>query len=789
MNTKTTFALALVLALLVLGLVTIRKSAPVAPPPTTQAMNPSSAVTRNLITDPLGNIVKVVAKRGGGDEWVFEKKDAEEGAGAPVWQMTKPKQCKALAYEVDRIGRELGRLQYEVAYKEGEPGAVTAAGAGLAPPEATVTLTDDAGKTASIELGAPASETETYVRLAGANQIVIAKSNLRNLLKTKPLDYREQQVWNFAAENATHVEIVDRSASPGDSTTFAFTRTGGQWMMNAPASAPATGKVDELLRLIGRLRVGQWESDDAASFAMFGLEPPALSVKVTIEETVPAKQEEKAEKDDDEETDDGPEPPVEKRTTTHELFVSARSPIGDDTKVYVGVAGEQAVGTVLKGTTDKFKPVMTEWRDMRLTTADIASATRIERTESGQTEALVRHDGTWVFENGGAAAEQHAVTELLAAMTGLKAVAFVEGPDAPTNTGLEAPQTVIRLSIPGVDQPELLAVGASTDATSRRMVFVRRNDDPIAKVKSDDVVMLLRPAAAYRDRTVFALTPERVTRIDLAIPNKYTAGREALTLERGEDVWTMTAPVASPLRDDLVNKLVASLCSLRAESVIAGSGQASAFGLHDPAITVKLTLNPPAVSGDRENSESKDQPREVELAVSEHDGKTYAKRGNDDTIYELKMGLRDELLAEFRAPDVFDFDPADVTALRIKHGDETTTFVRADGKWKFDPEPDLPIDSARIDKLLADAKALQADRFAAHSSNDLSRFGLAEPGDELSITLKNEQHQSLVVSKKLVDGEVPSKHFAMIANRPGVFLIASDAVAKLIVPLNQLEKK
>ncbi len=831
MNVKTTLLLALVFALLVLGLVSLRKSTPadVALPLTPQPV--AATVTRNLFADPLGNIVKITVQRKNGDEWLFEKKDSPDSPNAPVWFMTKPIEMKTLTYEVDRIGREAGRIQYDIAFKEGETGAVTTSAAGLTSPEATVTLTDDADKTETVQIGYPVSESETYVRLAGDDQIVVAKNNLRNLLKDKPLDYRDQQLWNFSPEDATRVEIVDRSTQDGP-TTYMFARDSGRWMMESPTTARATGKVDEFLRSFSRMRVAKWEDDDATKLPVYGLDSPALAIKVTVEQTVPVKKDTEHGDSADNENDNAAEeePLTEKKTSVHELLVSDRSPIGEESKVYVRVADESTVATVFKSTTDKFKPVMAEWRDMDVASVDATKANRVDLMVAGESASLLMRDEKWVFESDAAPAEQHAVVELLAAIKGLKAVAFAESPDARSAAGFDNPQADIRLTIPGVEGVQRFTVGTFTDPTSRRLVYLQYNEGATAKVKSDDVAPLLRSTLAYRDRTILDLPSAGIRQITLSRANSFTGSREKMTLEHGPDLWSMTAPVLAPVRDDQVKKLAASLASLKAESVTAEGGEASAFGLHDPAVIVTLTYQPKPTArieetsdedGDAETtvdaSESPDedvaqpssdseegdsaakphaipveveQPAQhIELVVTEHDGKHYARRKDRDTIYEVSSAFFDELNAEFRMQDVLDFEPGEVQELSIKNGDQTLPLARSGPKWTFKAEPDLPIDSARVEKLLTDLRDLKTERYATNASADLSAFGLEAPQYQLTLVFSDEKTRTVSISERKAAPSAATSFFALSNDHPGVFLLDEQVIPKLFVSLGDLEKK
>ena len=123
MNTKTTLFLAVVLV--VLGsFYFVQKSRPVtdelaAPPAFGSA---GSAVARDLSEEDLGDVVRIVCRRKGQEEWVFEKSKTDQTSGQDEWHMTAPFVAKCVKWEVDRFDNRLGNLQYEISYTLEQPG-------------------------------------------------------------------------------------------------------------------------------------------------------------------------------------------------------------------------------------------------------------------------------------------------------------------------------------------------------------------------------------------------------------------------------------------------------------------------------------------------------------------------------------------------------------------------------------------------------------------------------------------------------------------------------------------
>jgi len=826
MNTKTTLFLAFLLVFAVLGYVFVRTRPGAGedltiPAPTVA----TSVISSDLLEPKLGEITKVACKRKEGEEWVFEKDEEASGAGQVVWRMTSPMQMKCVRWEVEKFGNQLGSLKYEVSHKPGDPGAITAAEAGLEPPQATVTLTDADGKTATVEIGKPASERETYVRLAGGEEIVVGKSDLRQLFKDKALDYREKQLWDFKPEDVTRVEIVDRSdaAKP---MTYVFTREDARWMMASPVTARATSKVDELARNLSRLRATQWQDDRPERLAVYGLQPAMLTVRATVEEEIPVEaEEEEASAEEAEPADDDAagedeeaeseeqeeEPETETKVTVYVLHVSDQSPIGEDTKTYMRVGDESAVATVMKSTTDKFKPVMSEWREMGITPVDAQRATRIELTTPEGSATLVKTGGDWTFEADGGRAEATAVTDLLKTVAGLTAVAFVdeESPDL-TSMGLDRPRAEIRLTIPGVEGVERIVVGGYTDEATKRLVFVRRNElASIAKVRAADADELIRGPQVYRDRAIVDVQPSRFERITLSSEGWLDGSRKDVTFQRSGNTWSMVEPIGAKVREEQMDKLVEALGGLRAEQVVAEEAEASAYGLNAPSVMVALTYKPPKeyrIENASDQPGEGDEPGEagdtgglaapvevqppsqtIELAVTEHDGKYYALRGDRGTIYEVAGDFHKQLLAEYRTDRVLEFDDAQVRRLSIRHGDESHIFVRDGDRWIYEAEPDLPLDAKKVDNLLLQVRDLRTDRYVCYVVDDLSTYGLTEPAHEATVTLDDGTSRTLRVSARKSERRDESGVYATVEEGDGVFLLSEASLSRFQVSLDELE--
>ncbi len=776
MNVKTTVALAFFLVVAVFALVVLR-SQPTAP--AGAAPVPSTPVTaRDLIEDKLGEVIRVEVKRKNhDDQWVFERVETDQGMTGE-WRMTAPLDTKAIRWEVDRIPRQLTSLRYEISYGPGEAGGVSPADAGLDPPHATVKLTDRDGKTATIEIGKPASASTTYVRLAGSDRVCVGKASLNNLFKSKAIAYRDNQPWTFKPNEVKQLEIVDRSG--GDTRTYAFIPVGSDWRMTAPVSAKATDKVAGAVQTLSILRAGAWVDDDAGKLAIYGLDQAPIAIHVTVEQEVKEPKKKKDDKENesakDEKEQKEPDDAAPKtRTTVYDLYLSDRGPIGEETKVYFRVGDPPIVGTIAKTIADKLRPVMGEWRDMHVADVDVPSATTgIDLNIEGQALKLARRDGTWWIDPGNEHAEGKAVKRLLTALADLKATAFVDGTVAPEVTGLDKPRATIALTLPNADAPVRVLVGNPTDQTTKLLSFLRFGvEGPLAKVRSSDVEPLLQTPLVYRDRTIFNLAPSKIQRLTFSVKAPFAEKPLHFAIARSDDsTWSMVEPVQAPVRTDAVTKLVSALATLHAERVVASTGQETGYGLDDPAVRLSIQMADDST---------------YDLVATQHDAGYYARRRDKGSIFEIAGSFYAQLRAELREEAVFSFDAANVTSFGVRHGDTEYAFTRKDDGWVYGGEPDLPLDAKKVEDLLLRIRDLKTERFVRYDAAANEEVtGLNDPERTITVDMKDGTHQVLLVSGQGAGAGAPPGRLARVSGQPGVFILSNEMLSRAVVSLDAL---
>ncbi len=767
MNVKTTLLLAVSFA--VLGMAYLWRPQPQPAKPgedTTLSREPVSAVAKNLFDPPLGDVVNLTITRAGQSDWVFEKQ-IEEGKGNKYsWKMTSPQELVVDKYQIDRIEKALSLLQYEVSFKPGSDGGMTADEAGVGSTATVIALTDDQGRTESVAIGRPESDDTHYLRIVGQDEIIVGQTSLRDLVKSRPVDYRSTQLWLISNLDVKRIEITDRTKDAGP-VEYVFALEDGQWQMKRPAVAKATRRVNNLVAALARLRVKRWVDDDPKAFDAYGVGNSAYTIRLTEEKQIslPA---------DAEGADSEVAPKIEITKTEYVLHLSQQSPIGEDSLVYIRTNQGSAVGMIMKSVADKCIPVMSQWRDMKFTEANVSSATRVEITTPEGAATLVRENDRWRFDDG-AQAEGESVTEMLMSLAELEAVAYVDATSSDAASyGLNEPQAQIKLTIPGQDHIERVTIGSFTDRRAKRLVYVKRNESvSIAKVKVADVDKLLRSPRAYRDRTIFNIDSKRFTGLKMTTKTVYAEQLFVNTYKKVFGQWAMTLPAKRSVRQGQFTSLLDILGNLKAMALVADASQLTAYGLQEPAIRLDITC------------ESPDET--FVLLVSDHDGQYFAKREDGNVIYQVEDALYKQSMLEYRQEKIFDFSEEDVTQFSISSGETVHEFIRAGEKWTYRWEPDLPLDEAKVKNLLLKVRDLRASRFVAHGVKDSAAYGLAKPSRLVRVQMSEGKSVSLSISEMVCPGDPDKGAYSRIDDGDEIFLIKPSEAARLTVSLDELE--
>ena len=150
---------------------------------------------------------------------------------------------------------------------------------GLAPPEATVTLTLKDGKPfPAIKVGKTTQVgSSAYFQKGDDPKVYIGTASLQGVMKKQVKDLRDKSLLTFEDQDVQKLELAK-----GDTAITVERLDPERWRITAPASYPAdAAEMRALLASIRGLRVDDFASDDpAVDLKQYGLSEPQLRVSV-----------------------------------------------------------------------------------------------------------------------------------------------------------------------------------------------------------------------------------------------------------------------------------------------------------------------------------------------------------------------------------------------------------------------------------------------------------------------------------------------------------------------------
>lgn len=336
-------------------------------------------------------------------------------------------------------------------------------------------------------------------------------------------------------ENVTKVTIA-----PAIGETFTLEKSGADWLLTEPVSAPAeTFEVDSLLRAIADAASrGALEGDDATSSAT-GLSTPNYRVTLVA---------------------DG---------ETHTLNVGAKSAVGGNVYVSVGEGGDSVHVTDVS-LTDQLEKPASEYRQTQLVEVPSNQVQQITVTnETGQVDLRAQKQGDdWqIVEPAKMPAEKSEIDDLIFAATGLRAAEFVsENPADAPKYQLDKPRLTVTLS---TDAPATQPATAPATQDAGTTIKFGRHDDvrkqnvyatvsgspSIAKVAATVLDTFDVKPLDLRDRRVVDVDPKQVSRLsftaDLAAttqPTTQPASKREVVLQRRIEAAPLgpAAPTTAP---------------------------------------------------------------------------------------------------------------------------------------------------------------------------------------------------------------------------------------------------
>lgn len=331
----------------------------------------------------------------------------------------------------------------------------------------------------------------------------------------------------------------------------------------------------------------------------------------------------------------------------------------------------------------------------------------------------------------------------------------------PALYGLNAP--VVKLQVTLKNEKTLPIVSIGKDTPVGYSVYLQKEgESQILLTPQAFRLGMTKEVKDVRDKTVLALSPDEVKKIELQAP-----GKEIL-LAKTEGGWTLEKPVNGKADDSQVQTFLSSIQSMKAQDFVETPIlEAKEYGLAPPQLMVSLTLG--------EDNAQKTLLIGGEKTQEQGAKQRYLKRGEKETLFLVgDWVLRDlnKSVNDFRDKTIAQFAQDQAVKVEVKRHDEQGFVLTkgADNKWSINQSGEGEFQETTATQLVSALADLRGFEVAADNPTDLGSYGLAEPA--LSIAAYNEKNEKLasVVAAQKAEDET-KRTFAMTEGGKTVFVL------------------
>jgi hypothetical protein len=276
---------------------------------------------------------------------------------------------------------------------------------------------------------------------------------------------------------------------------------------------------------------------------------------------------------------------------------------------------------------------------------------------------------------------------------------------------------------------------------------------------------------------------ERKTRLveldsDDATGVTLTYSDREIALEKTEQGWRLTKPVAAGADDVTVKNLLRAIADAEAKKTIDDPpADLAPFGLTTPTVTVVVT--------------AKGQPLPAlkvgkTTAVS---NSTYVQRADQAKIYLTDAGFSssmDKQPKDLRDKKIVEFKDDDITRIALRNAQGAIAMAKKDSVWSIEQPGTYKADSNAVRALLSTVRNLRATDFAndAPAAADMAAYGLDNPERELVLRTGEGAAVTLMVGKESEEGL-----YVKAGDKPTVFVVGKWVSTDLDKGVNDLRDK
>jgi hypothetical protein len=389
--------------------------------------------------------------------------------------------------------------------------------------------------------------------------------------------------FSFAADDVTGI-VLERAG-----TTVRMEKRDGTWVITAPVETRADQSVASgLASSAAGARVQRWLEADAERRKQFGLDPPAVTLRLRLTS--------------------GAE---------HTLQLGARDFSG--LSVYARVDQHNQVALLPSALLSSADKPLDELRDRSVLAFNSWEVNGAElRTPRARFRLERRGDGWFLTAPRELRADENAVRDLLDAVAFARlATVVAESVEQPARYGLDRPQYELRIRTEKGEERTLL-VGRRTRETPQPAHYYARD------VARSMIFTVGEELVRELNRSLADLRSKRIAHFDRAQLRRIELRNQHLTLVAettdGEQ-WLVREPAEKKDQPAQVSRILSTLEFTRAEVVLDTPSAVIVRQLQKPAVEITLS------SADGST---------LHIAVSAvHDGKVYARSGTDAAVFQF----------------------------------------------------------------------------------------------------------------------------------------------------------
>ena len=342
-----------------------------------------------------------------------------------------------------------------------------------------------------------------------------------------------------------------------------------------------------------------------------------------------------------------------------------------------------------------------------------------------------------------------------------------DSPGDPKQYGLDKPAYTV--TVYEGESSRSLLIGARAREVAHRFYARRGDERTVFLLPETSVHALIRPADTLRERRALPFEVETVVGIEMALR------REKVQLALQGKAWTFVSPSGLRADNEEVKGFLERLRGVEVQEWIDdfAPGLLAEAGLTEPAARISVTLK----GGARHTL---DIGGGQAKAVSAKSGLRYARRDGKGPVLLLAPAFVERLLAGrllFMSRVMLEFQPEDVTGIRIERPGGKVVLWNKDGSWRLQAPVRTHAHEGAVREMLRKLSYLEAQELAATGSGGVARFGLERPRIRVEARVKplgatSEKEHVLLVGGAANEGSV----YAMVTGRNAVFLMSRGVV-------------